>query len=149
MPTTSVNVAVIEDGRILLIERADFQVWALPGGGVDPGESVAAAAIREVEEETGLLVHLTRLVGIYSVPLRDDHIVLFTAQRIGGELRPFPEETLRAEFFDVNALPANLIQWHRRRITDALAGVTGVAWLQHLDWPFPEEREVGGDQSGG
>ncbi len=60
-----VTVAVIDEDRILLTKREDFEVWCLPGGGVDPGESVAQAAIREAREETGLEVQLTRLVGIY------------------------------------------------------------------------------------
>ncbi len=45
--------------------------WALPGGFVDAGESVEAAAVREAEEETGLKVSLTALLGCYSDPRRD------------------------------------------------------------------------------
>jgi ADP-ribose pyrophosphatase YjhB (NUDIX family) len=60
MINLGVNVAVIEDGRVLLTQREDFPVWCLPGGGVDPGESLAQAAVREVREETGLEVELER-----------------------------------------------------------------------------------------
>ena len=69
MPVLAVNVAVLEAGRILLILREDFDVWCMPGGHLDPGESFAAAAVREVREETGLEVRLDRLVGAYSRPL--------------------------------------------------------------------------------
>jgi 8-oxo-dGTP pyrophosphatase MutT (NUDIX family) len=55
-------------GRILLTKRADNGQWCLPGGAVEPGESVAEACEREVLEETGLSVRVRRLVGVYSHP---------------------------------------------------------------------------------
>lgn len=55
-------------GRILLTQRADNGQWCLPGGAVEPGESVAEACEREVLEETGLSVRVKRLVGVYSHP---------------------------------------------------------------------------------
>ena len=63
-----VNIAILKDGKILLTKREDFEVWCLPGGIVEPGESVVEAAVREAREETGLEVGLTRLVEIYSRP---------------------------------------------------------------------------------
>ena len=51
----------MEDGRILLAKREDFEVWCIPGGMVEDGESVARAAVREIAEETGLTVELTVL----------------------------------------------------------------------------------------
>jgi 8-oxo-dGTP pyrophosphatase MutT (NUDIX family) len=69
-----------EHGRILLVKRRDNTLWALPGGGHDIGESIEQTAIREVKEETGLDVEVTRLVGIYTNPA---HVVAFT----DGEVR--------------------------------------------------------------
>jgi len=69
-----------EHGRILLVKRRDNTLWALPGGGHDIGESIEQTAVREVKEETGLDVEVTRLVGIYTNPA---HIVAFT----DGEVR--------------------------------------------------------------
>ncbi len=59
--------ALIRDGegRLLLEQRADDGRWSLPGGAIDPGESPAAALIREVLEETGLVVVPTALAGVF------------------------------------------------------------------------------------
>lgn len=63
-----VPLAVIDAGRLLLIRRSDVAAWALPGGLVQPHESVTDAAVRETAEETGLAIGLTRLIGVYSQP---------------------------------------------------------------------------------
>ncbi|MGD8403455.1 MAG: NUDIX domain-containing protein [Anaerolineales bacterium] len=54
--------------KVLLTKRADNGLWCLPGGGVDPGESVEETVTREVREETGLTVRVLRLIGVYSDP---------------------------------------------------------------------------------
>jgi ADP-ribose pyrophosphatase YjhB (NUDIX family) len=78
----SVNVVVTNDaGEILLIRRSDNDNWAIPGGGVDLGESVAEAAVRETREESGIECQITGLVGIYSDP---KHVILYTSD---GEVR--------------------------------------------------------------
>src|SRR5829696_4121412 len=61
MPSFGVIVAIMNNGKILLTKREDFEVWCLLGGGVEDGESLAKAAIREAKEETGLDVELTGL----------------------------------------------------------------------------------------
>ena len=63
-----------EQGRILLTKRSDNGQWCLPGGAVDPGETVAEAIEREVWEETGLRVSVKRLVGVYS---HSDQLVVY------------------------------------------------------------------------
>lgn len=140
MPNFGVTVAVIHDRQVLLTRREDFQVWCLPGGAVDSGESAAEAAVREAHEETGLVVRLTRLVGIYSRPTfppEGSHEVLFSAVPAGGSLQPAQGESLDVRFFDPGDLPDHLFGWHRRQIRDALSGVGGsVAVRQHATWPF-------------
>src|SRR5690349_10574045 len=101
----SVNVIVENDnGQILLIRRSDNGNWALPGGGVDLGESVADAAVREVEEETGITCRISGLVGVYSDPrhvihytsndeVRQEFSVVLRASPTGGQPRRSDEST--------------------------------------------------------
>ena len=143
MATLGVAVAILDDNRILLIKREDFEVWALLGGGVEAGESLAQAAVREAREETGLRVSLTRLVGVYSRPdwgHGGDHVVLFAAAPIDGVLLQNSDgEVLDAHYFARHELPEALVPWHRQRICDALDGVGGgVAWSQTTIWPFAQ-----------
>jgi ADP-ribose pyrophosphatase YjhB (NUDIX family) len=78
----SVNVVVVNDaGEILMIRRTDNDNWAVPGGAIDLGESVAQAAVRETREESGIECEITGLVGIYSDP---KHVLLYTSN---GEVR--------------------------------------------------------------
>jgi len=78
----SVNVAVTNDaGQVLLIRRSDNDNWALPGGAVDLGESLAQAAVRETMEESGIECQITGLSGVYTDP---GHVLLYTSN---GEVR--------------------------------------------------------------
>jgi ADP-ribose pyrophosphatase YjhB (NUDIX family) len=139
MPTIGTNVVVMRDGKILLTKRSDVPMWCLPGGGVEAGESVAQTAVREVREETGLVVQLTRLVGVYSRPtwgVDGDHVLLFTAVPVSGLLQPADGEVVSQDFFHPGNLPQPMLWWHIQRITDALTGVVGAAWSQDVAWPF-------------
>jgi ADP-ribose pyrophosphatase YjhB (NUDIX family) len=88
-------------GELLLIERTDNGLWALPGGAQDLGESVVQAVRREVREETGIDVEVTSLSGIYSDPrhviayddgeVRQEFSLCFHAKPVGGELRSSSE----------------------------------------------------------
>jgi 8-oxo-dGTP diphosphatase len=136
MPGLAVIVAVIDNERVLLTKREDFEVWCLPGGGVEADESLAEGAIREVREETGLDVELTSLVGVYSRVggmENDVHAILFRAKPIGGELRLQPGETIEVTYFPFEDLPKEVLFGHKQRIMDALANVSGVAMKQELN----------------
>lgn len=63
-----VAAAILDGDRLLLTRRSDNGVWCMPGGGADPGESLAEACIREVREEIGVQGRVTRLLGTYSSP---------------------------------------------------------------------------------
>src|SRR6202453_1167231 len=78
----AVNVVVANDaGEILLIRRTDNGNWAVPGGAIDLGESLAQAAVRETLEESGIECAITGIVGIYSDP---KHVIVYTSN---GEAR--------------------------------------------------------------
>src|SRR5215831_6582820 len=101
----SANVIVVNDqGGILMIRRTDNDNWAVPGGGMDPGESITYTAVRETHEETGITCEITGLVGIYTNPrhlilytsngeVRQESSIVFTARPVGGELRPSSESS--------------------------------------------------------
>jgi ADP-ribose pyrophosphatase YjhB (NUDIX family) len=137
MAGLAVNVAVIHEDKILLTQRDDFETWILPSGGVEDGESLAQAAIRETKEETGLDVELTGLVGVYSriSNMAPVHAILFTAKPVGGEIKCQEGETIAVEWFAFDELPSPLSAGHKRRIEDALAGASGVAVLQEFKLP--------------
>lgn len=135
MAGLAVIVAIIDDGNVLLTKREDFEVWCLPGGGVEEGESLAAAGIREAKEETGLDVELTRLVGVYSRlggGMPDVHAVLYAAKPVGGGLRTQPNETIDIAFFPFDQLPEELLFGHKRRIHDAIRNASGVSVRQEI-----------------
>jgi len=137
MPNVAVNVAVIHEGKILLTKREDFEIWILPSGGVEDGESLAQAALRETKEETGLNVELTSLVGVYSrlSNMSPAHIVLFVARPIGGEIKCQPGETIAVEWFAFDEIPTPLSLGHKKRIKDAVEGAGGVVVLQEINLP--------------
>lgn len=73
-PALTVDAVWIDRGRVLLVRRGRPPFagrWALPGGFVEPGESVESAVVRELKEETGLTARIRGLVGVYSAPGRD------------------------------------------------------------------------------
>src|SRR5262245_53413999 len=101
VPAVSVVVAN-SASEVLMIRRSDNDNWALPGGAVDLGESVAQAAVRETKEETGIDCEVTGLVGIYSDPkhiilytsngeARQEFSIVLTARALGGEPTPSDE----------------------------------------------------------
>ncbi|MEU4673004.1 NUDIX domain-containing protein [Amycolatopsis sp. NPDC023774] len=98
----SIAVAVsafIQDdqGRILMIRRTDNDLYAIPGGQLELGETLAQAAVREVREETGIECEVTGVIGLYSNPnhviayddgeVRQEFSICFRARRLRGDLR--------------------------------------------------------------
>lgn len=96
-------VVVDDEGRILLQRRSDSGNWALPGGAMDIGETLAESVVREVREETGFDVRIERIVGIYSDPghvfayedgeVRQEFNICLACTIVGGELSVSSEST--------------------------------------------------------
>lgn len=142
MPSVSVNVAVIQDGKILLTQREDFETWVLPSGRVEEGESLAQAAIREVKEETGIDAELIRLVGVYSRTgtMYPGYTALFAARPVGGERTLQRGETIAVEWFPFDEIPAPLSVGQARRIRDAIDGAVGlVVWQEIRSQQLPDQ----------
>ena len=96
-----------DDGRLVLVRRAiepGYGLWVFPGGYVDRGEPLTAAAIREAREECGLDVRLEGLVNIYSDPGRAPVIVVYAATAVGGSMC-IDEECLESAEFDEASIP--------------------------------------------
>lgn len=109
--------------QVLLCKREDFRVWVTPGGGVEDGESLEEAAIRETFEETGFRIAIDRPVGKYwgpQLPQGGVMMHLFQAHVVGGKATTC-FETIDLGFFPINDLPPRTLSWAREQIADALA----------------------------
>jgi 8-oxo-dGTP diphosphatase len=107
-PKLAVGTIIADgEGRIALVRRAiepGYGKWVFPGGYVDRGEHLPAAALREALEECGLVVRLLALVDIYSYAGRTPIIVVFAASLISGSL-VVDDESLEAQWFAPPDLP--------------------------------------------
>ena len=121
MPFTIGVFATILDerGHALLCHRRDADFWCQPGGGLERGETPWRGIVREVKEETGLDVVVTRLIGVYCWPDVDEVIFSFRCEAIGGSLA-LNDEARDLRYFALDALPVNLFVEHAERLRDAL-----------------------------
>ncbi|WP_433530612.1 NUDIX hydrolase [Micromonospora sp. CA-263727] len=119
-------------GELLMIHRTDNNLWALPGGGHDVGESISDTVVREVREETGIEVEVAGLVGLYTNPrhvmayddgeVRQQFSICFMARPVGGELAT-STESREVRWVDPSHLDElNIHPSMRLRIDHALAG---------------------------
>jgi len=128
----SVTAIVRNDkGELLLVHKVDNDLWALPGGAMDIGESISDAVVREVKEETGIDVEVTGIVGTYTDPnhvmvyddgeVRQECSVCFQTRLIGGEPRT-SDETKEVRFVSPDAVDdLNIHRSMRKRIEHGLA----------------------------
>ncbi|HUZ08593.1 MAG TPA: NUDIX hydrolase N-terminal domain-containing protein [Acidimicrobiales bacterium] len=114
-PKVAVGAAVGNDkGELLLIQRADSGAWLYPTGWCDVGYSAAEVVVKEVEEETGIVVEPVRLIAVLDgLRLGFTRTALFSlvfhCRAIGGQLEPHPLETRDVGWFTPETLPSPLI----------------------------------------
>ena len=133
MPTVGV-VAAIEDeeARILCVRRNYGDLaWTLPGGGMEPGESPFQALLREVREETGYEIRVGSLLGVYSMPWKDDLVLCFRAEIVSRGPWRANSEIAEVGFFPFNQLPRPFSRRALGRIGDLRA--TGPCIVQVLE----------------
>jgi len=118
-PKVAIGAVVGDDeGRLLLVQRADSGVWLYPTGWADVGYSPAEVAVKEVLEETGITCEPVRLIavldglrlGFTSVPL---YSLVFHCRATGGTLAGHPLETRNVGWFAEDALPSPLANFPR------------------------------------
>jgi 8-oxo-dGTP pyrophosphatase MutT (NUDIX family) len=127
----SAGAFVRQGDTVLLICRSDNGNWSMPGGAHDPGESLSRTAVRETDEETGIAVRLTGVVGIFTDPthvihytsndeVRQEFTVIYRAEATGGAPTPSSEST-RVEWVPVDRIPSlKMDPSQRKRIDWAL-----------------------------
>lgn len=127
--TLGVRGLLIEDDRVILVKHSYVRGWYLPGGGVEPGETLAEAMEREVREEAGaVLTRPPELFAIYRNIQADrrDHVALFVCrdfQRSAERHRP-NLEIVGCEAFPLDALPDDATPSTRARLREVLTGRT-------------------------
>lgn len=115
------SIVLDDEQKVLLCHRRDKDLWNLPGGRVEKGESPWQAAIREAKEEIGFDIVIIRLVGVYYKPLVDDLVFMFLA-RIKDNFRPTTsDEVDKIAFYSDDELPANTAPKQRCRLLSLLA----------------------------
>lgn len=127
-----------EAGELLLQQRSDNGYWGLPGGGVERGESIHEALVREVWEESGYVIEPLRLIGVYSDPSQhqivrypDGNVIHYVTIVLEGRVvsgePTLCDETRALRWVPTDQLPEPFVPNHRLRLQDALAGqVEGV-----------------------
>ena len=149
---TSAVAAVVTDaaGRVLLCQqRQGHQLWSLPGGRIRPGESPVHAAIRDILSETGMMVEIVDLVGIYQLTgdacgdgVPDVLLHVFRCRATVPEATVNePGRICRLAWHDAGALPTPMTPTARAAVADAVAGHSGVLRVVQRD-AEPEPRDA-------
>ena len=143
IPTVSI-VTLDERARVLLVRHVEGNEWTTPGGMVEPYETPADAAVREMWEETGLYVKLTRIIGVFGGKLfsgtyaNGDQTAwvstVFGAQRISGSLKPDGEETLEVRYFERAETSEIRCKPHVRLYLDAVYSSRREPHFQQPTW---------------
>jgi ADP-ribose pyrophosphatase YjhB (NUDIX family) len=135
LPLVGAIAVVFDDrGRVLMVRRADNHQWALVTGVIEPGEEPAVGALREIEEETGVVARVERLLGVSARELatlpNGDQVwwtsIMFHCRYVSGEARVNDDESIDVRWFELADLPDLLPQQARAL---ALARADEPAWF--------------------
>ncbi|MFE1770048.1 NUDIX hydrolase [Streptomyces sp. NPDC059008] len=113
------GVVVREDGRVLVIKRADNGAWEAPGGVLELDERPEEGACREVLEETGIKVETERLTGVYKNMKRGVVALVFRCRPAGGEERT-SDESVDVRWFTREEVERHMVEAYAVRVLDAL-----------------------------
>ena len=126
---TATAIIPASENKILLVKRNTIPFrgyWALPGGRMDPDETIEQTIVRECKEETGLNVQVVRTIGEYVEKGVMDCVeyeyypTCFLVKTVGGEIKRQKSEIQEIKLFDLNSLPEPLAFEHSKMITDYL-----------------------------
>jgi 8-oxo-dGTP pyrophosphatase MutT (NUDIX family) len=120
------GVVLDADGRVFLVRHGYTPGWHFPGGGVEPGESLNEALVRELMEEGNLRVTAVPLLhGVFQNASASgrDHVAVFVVREFEWPSPPLPNwEIPEAGFFPLNKLPEGTSEGTRRRLEEILYG---------------------------
>jgi 8-oxo-dGTP pyrophosphatase MutT (NUDIX family) len=132
-----------EERRVLLVRPSRRDIWVAPGGAVDPDEAPQDAVVREVWEETGLLVEPMQLRGVFGGPeyrawyANGDEVgymmAVYECRATGGSLRSDGDEIAEARYFSMDELSSiTLSRWARIVVPELM--VNAGPWLPPVTW---------------
>ena len=132
-PVPAAGVILVEAGRVLLVRRRwdpRAGTWCLPAGFMEAGEHPEQSALRELQEETGVIAQLTGLFGVYAGfddPRVRAVLILYRGAITGGEQRP-GDDAIELEWFPLDALPEDLaFASHRQALAELRERLAGDA----------------------
>lgn len=106
-----------EDDKVLLCHRRDYDLWNLPGGGVEQNETPWQAVLREIKEETGLEAKILHFCGVYAKSDKNEIVFSFACEIVGGQIG-LTDEADRIEYFAPADMPKNISPKQVERIKD-------------------------------
>lgn len=123
------TIPVLEGKKVVLVRRAiepGYGLWVFPGGYIDRGETLVAAAVRETREEARVDVAIERLINVYSYPDSVVVVAVYEARVVGGSAEP-GDECLELGVFSPDRIPWDRLAFRSTR--DALRD-----WLRLHRW---------------